>query len=275
MSIRLIALDLDGTVLEDDHATISSRTKKAIRSALQRGIFVVPATGRLNSLLPVSVMGIEGIRYTITSNGAVISDLKDNRIVGSNFISGDLARKVLAFLPTDEIPVEIFRKGKLFVENRYLDYFSNYPIPFLHLEFLKHVHADVERLEDFVRIHHDCIEKINIPYVPERMKKSLWMRVSALDSLSVTSSVPDNMEINDAEANKGHALRELCSYLQIPREDVMAVGDNGNDISMLEFAGLSVAMENGTEAAKASASAVTGSNMEDGAALAMERYALA
>lgn len=274
MSIKLIALDMDGTTLQGDHASISLRTRRAIRAAIAKGILIVPATGRLNSLLPESVMTIEGIRYAITSNGAVTYDLKANGILYSNYIKQELVLDVIQKLPLDKMLVEIFKDGQLFVERKYLASLSKYPIPFLHLDFLKSIHAQVDRLPDFIRAHGERIEKINLPYVPPELRNNLGRELSGLKHISVTSSVPDNMEISGVNANKGTALQKLCGFLHIPKENVMALGDNGNDLEMLQFAGVSVAPANGSEEAKSAATAVTLANDEDGVALAIEKYAL-
>lgn len=274
MNIKLIALDMDGTTLQNDHLSISPRTRRAIQTAIEQGILVVPATGRLDSLLPESVMGIEGIRYAITSNGAVTYDMRTKDRIHSSFIQPELALELLDFLPEDQILVEIFKDGKLFVDRDYLEALAEYPVPFLHLEFLKSIHSPVVSLQDYVRSDGDRIEKINLPYVPPEFQNALWNKLSELDSISLTSSVADNMEINDAKANKGEALQKLCEHLHIPAENVMAMGDNGNDIEMLKFAGISVAPANATDAAKAAAKALTRASDEDGVALAIEKYAL-
>lgn len=274
MSVQLIALDMDGTTLQNDHISISPRTERAIRAALKKGIAVVPATGRLDSLLPESVMKIDGIRYAITSNGAVTYDLKKHEIIHSNFIDPALAQKILRMLPMNELLVEIFKDGKMFVERRYLESLAEYPIPFLHMNFLENVHHKVDSMQEYFLTHGERIEKINMPYVPQQWCESLWNRLLSEKSVLITSSVPNNMEINDINANKGTALKHLAEFLHIPVENVLAMGDNGNDIEMLKYAGISVAPSNGAEMAKAAAKFVTAPNDEDGIAIAIEKYAL-
>lgn len=274
MKIQLIALDMDGTTLQDDHVSISPRTEKAIRTAMQQGILVVPATGRPNSLLPDFVMQMENIRYTITSNGAVTYDRYGRKTLHTSFIEPKLAYDILMKLPLDEILVEIFKDEKLFAQRKNLESILEYPVPFLHLKFLKKIHAPVDSLPEYVLQHGEHIEKINVPYVPEKWQKELLERFSGMSTVSLTSSVPDNLEINARRANKGEALRNLCEMLRIPSENVLAMGDNGNDIEMLKFAGLSVVPENGTPEAKEAAKAVTASNRNDGIAMAIEKYAL-
>lgn len=274
MNIKLIALDLDGTTLQNDHVTISPRTDRAIRAAIEKGILIVPTTGRLNSLLPESVIKIEGIDYTITSNGAVTYDMRTNEIINSSFIQPELALEILGMLPMDKVFVEIFKDGKLFVQRNYLEALSEYPIPFLSPDVLKRIHAPVNNLQEFVRTNGTHIEKIDLPRVPQDLRNFLWNKLSPMKNISLTSSIADNMEINDAAANKGAALQKLCDFLHIPSENAMAVGDNGNDIEMLKYAGLSIAPANASKEAKEAATAVTLANDEDGIALAIEKYAL-
>lgn len=275
MSIRIIALDMDGTTLMNDHQSISPRTEQAIRNAIAKGILIVPATGRLNSLLPESVMKLGGIRYAITSNGAVTYNLSDGKIMNSCFLSPPLAEKVMNQLPTDKLLVEFFKDGKIYVERKYMESLTEYPLPFLHLDFLKSIHRTVESLSGYVKNKGERIEKINLPFIPPEYREEIWSRLTVLDGISLTSSVPNNIEVNELQANKGAALKQLCESLQIPREEVMAFGDNGNDLEMLEYAGLSFAPANGTDEAKAAATAVTAANDEDGVAIAIEQYALA
>ncbi len=274
MNIKLIALDLDGTTLKNDHMTISDRTKQALEAAIAEGILVVPATGRNDALLPRAIMDIPGIRYAITSNGAVTYDIKEQRVLHSGYLSADIARKVLSLIPRDEILVEIFRKGRLLVERRFTQALQEYPIHFMDMEILNRLFQEVEDLSEFTRDQGDGIEKINIPFVPPKWREPLWERFSKLPSIALTSSVKHNMEINQADTSKGVALERFCENLHIPPENVMAFGDNGNDVEMLQYAGLSFAMGNGTDAAKKAAKFVALASDEDGVAQAIEKYAL-
>ncbi len=274
MNIKLIALDLDGTTLKNDHLTISVRTKQALEAAISKGILVVPATGRNDALLPRAIMDIPGIRYAITSNGAVTYDIKEQKVLHSDYLDAGIARDVLSRIPRDEILVEIFRKGRLLVERRFIHALQDYPIHFMDMEILIRLFQEVEDLSEFTREHGDGIEKINIPFVPPQWQEPLWERFSQFPSITLTSSVKHNMEINQADTSKGVALKRFCENLHIPPENVMAFGDNGNDIEMLQYAGLSFAMGNGTQGAKEAAKLVTLASDEDGVAQAIEKYVL-
>ena len=118
-------------------------------------------------------------------------------------------------------------------------------------------------------------EKINLPFVgPPERRQEVWQRLEALGGLQLTSSIPDNIEVNVLGADKGHALEALAGQLGISREKVMALGDNGNDVAMLRYAGISVAMEDGSQEAKDAAKFVTVAHTQDGLARALERFVL-
>ena len=106
------------------------------------------------------------------------------------------------------------------------------------------------------------------------MRQEVWQRVESLGGLVLTSSLPDNIEVNALGADKGHALEALAQRLGIPREKVMALGDNGNDVTMLEYAGVSVCMGDGSDSAKAAAKYLTAPHTEDGLAKAIRKFAL-
>ena len=118
-------------------------------------------------------------------------------------------------------------------------------------------------------------EKINLPYLPTpALRQEVWQRLEALGGLVLTSSIPDNIEVNAQGADKGSALRALAERLGIPREKVMALGDNGNDVTMLQYAGVSVAMGDGSPEAKAAARFLTAPHDQNGLAQAVRQYAL-
>lgn len=104
--------------------------------------------------------------------------------------------------------------------------------------------------------------------------QNLRNRLSEIKDINVCSSWSNNIEVVDKEVSKGNSLRYLCEKLDIQEKQVIAIGDNENDLSMLNYAGLSVAMGNGEEIVKSSADIVTSSNDEDGVAKVIEKYIL-
>jgi hydroxymethylpyrimidine pyrophosphatase-like HAD family hydrolase len=117
------------------------------------------------------------------------------------------------------------------------------------------------------------VEKVNLPNIPAHLRQQTEQRLRDIDVSAVWSSA-SSMEITHPHARKGVALEALCKLLQIPLENTMALGDSGNDESMLKMAGLGIAMGNAPDFIKAVADAVTERTENDGAAMAIERYAL-
>ena len=105
--IRLIALDLDGTLL-DDRKQISRRSLRALRAAADQGVLLVPATGRTVAGIPAELLALPGVRYAITANGARVMDLAENRALSEDDIPRDLALQVYDLLTQYECLVDLF-----------------------------------------------------------------------------------------------------------------------------------------------------------------------
>ena len=117
-------------------------------------------------------------------------------------------------------------------------------------------------------------EKINLPFLTREARDEIWRRLEDLGGLRVTSSIPDNLEINAGDADKGSAVLAVAGMLGLSQENVLALGDNGNDVTMLKAAGVSVAMGDGSQEAIAAAGYTTVPHNEDGVAEAVRRFVL-
>ena len=274
MAIRLIAVDMDGTLLRDDHASVSPRNLAALQKALARGVQVVPASGRMLTFLPEPVRALPGVRYAITSNGAAVCDLRTGEKPFTHFLPLELAEEILRIVPPEKAMCEVYINGESYTSRAYYEKIPQYGFPPEYRMFLLKKRTVVEDLPQFLREKQPRVEKINLPHQPEPLHSQMWRELEGLGGLALVSSLPNNIEINAAGANKGAALRELCGMLGVPLADVMAIGDSGNDLRMLEAAGFPVAMGNAEDRVKAAARVVTAPYLEDGVALAVERYVL-
>ena len=274
MEIQLIALDMDGTVLLDDHITISPAVRTAMQAAAAQGVLVVPATGRVNDMLPKAFREMDGVRYVINSNGASVRDMQENRVVYENPIPAAAVREILAILEPYSILTQIYCGGKICTEKRSLKRVDDLPFAPEFIENIRRTQFCVDSFDTLLDQYPEGVEKLNLAYVEPGLCEKLWKQFEAMPGISVVSSIGSNIELNRKGASKGDALRYLCRTLHIAPEHVMAVGDSGNDIEMLQYAGYSVAMENGTPDAKAAAKYRTASNQEDGVARVIERFIL-
>ncbi len=271
MDIKLIALDMDGTVLRSDK-TISPKTVHALQAALARGILLVPATGRMRQMIPQQMLDVGPIRYAITSNGATAVDLEEDRIVYSNRMTQEESNRIIDFLMPYDVLVEAYAQGHSYVDKKHYDLISNFQgYPKVLMDLIMKYQIFVEDLPQFLKKNGFCLEKINIPFMEPDVHEKLVEKLANMKEYAITGSFQNNIEINGASTNKGAALSHLCGQLGISAGEVMAFGDERNDLQMIEYAGCGVAMENGHVSARQIAEYVTRSNDEDGVAYVLEK----
>lgn len=273
MNYKLIALDMDGTALTTEK-TMSPKTTRVLRAAVKRGILVVPATGRVRKLIPQPILDVGSIRYAITANGASILDLEKDTVLYENLLTEEQTNRLIDYLMGCNVLVEAYAGGDSYVDKKHLalvSTFHDYPQIYVDM-ILKH-QTFVDDLPKFLKEGKKRVEKVNLPYMEADVRDKIWKKLSEKNEYALTSSFNNNIEINGATANKGDGLRHLCEKLGIKPEEVIAFGDETNDLDMLEFAGCGVAMQNGCEKAKQAADFVTLSNDEDGIPYALEKVA--
>lgn len=266
---RLFAFDLDGTMLQKGNR-LTPAAENALQKAHEAGILTVPATGRLRDFLPPCLTALPFIRYAITSNGAAVYDLKTGELLSSCLIPCETACRVLEILSEYPIYMEFYADGRAVTKAGEPEIaMEKYGLPEEKRLFLQKNYLLVPDLVAYLKETSICPEKINLPYLTPEIRQGLLARLSQMEEISLTSSVPDNLEINAAQCSKGVGLAGLCRALNIAPEETAATGDNGNDMEMLKFAGFPIAMGNGTEEVKKIARAVAPSCEEDGAARAI------
>lgn len=269
MTIRLIALDVDDTLL-NSRGEITPRTHQAVQRALAQNIKVVlcsgrPLAGLQHYLTALELSGAE--QYAITYNGAVIENLA-GQVVARHVIGNQLYRELTRFAQEQQIPFNVLAPdSQIYTADHDVD-----PITV--------VQAWENQAGIFIR------EPAELPADFEIAKGLFVGTQTVLDQatplveatfgqrLYVVRAAANFLEVMQAGVNKGQALQDLAAKLQLSSTEIMAVGDERNDLPMFAFAGTSVAMANGSEAAKQQAQYLTASNDADGVALAIEKFAL-
>ena len=274
MRCRLIAFDLDGTLL-DNRKRIPEENLRALGEAASRGIPVVPATGRILRGLPAQLRELPFLRYCILSNGAAVCDIREDRLLFRGDIPLELALRVLDFLDTQPVLYDCYQNDRGWMSQRMYEqapvFFREEPEILKLVELLR---VRVPDLRQTLIEHGEPLQKIQFYYRPEDNAARLAMldRFSSLfPELLASSSTSNNVELNSAAAGKGNGLLALCASLGIDPADCLAFGDGLNDIPMLEAAGRGVAMANAGEAVKAAADAVCESNEDCGVACEIRR----
>lgn len=272
--IRMIGLDMDGTLLTTEKE-LTEHTREVLREAIDRGVVVLPATGRPLAGIPEEVLKFPGVRYAVASNGARIVDLKESRVLYEDLVSYETGRRVLEICSRYDSMLEIYYDGVGYAEEEKLKHLDEY-VP--RLPMARYIASSRRPVADVRAMHEERkapTDKVQALFRTTEECKKAWKEVEKeIPDIEITGALSNNIEVNAKGVNKGRGLMILGELLGIHREEIMAVGDGSNDIAMLREAGLGVAMENATEAVKAAADVVTLSNDQEGAAAAIEKYVL-
>lgn len=270
--IRLICLDMDGTLLDDDHTTVPQRNVSALRAAAERGAATVISSGRAWDLLQEVDVQLGVTKYAVLSNGAAVLDVTSGEWIYRSCLPDQARVPLIDLLLEWGLPFEVYCQGKNYIQ---LDRKEQV----LSCAFTPQFQRILANYSQFPANMNDAlpagtVEKIHVFYVPPERRQELVERALGWGPLSVTTSFQDNMEFTAPGVNKGTAVQALCARLGLGPEQVMAFGDAGNDLELLRWAKWSFAMANATEDAKQAARYVTGSNHEAGVGMAIEQYLL-
>lgn len=271
--IKMIGLDLDGTLLTDKKE-LTERTRKAVSSALEQGVVVLVATGRPWLGVPEELRNFPGMRYALTSNGARIIDTLENRVIEEHLLSPDLAKKALEICGKYDTLQEVYFDGQGYAPADKMACVEKYHKNPSMCEYMRKTRIPVKDIFELVEKENRGLDKVQALFADMKERSVAWRELKTDSGLELVGSLKYNIEINAAGVNKGTGLVNLGRLLGIRREEIMACGDGDNDEVMLREAGLGVAMANAEEQVKAAADYVTLSNEEDGVAAAIEKFVL-
>ncbi len=274
LDIRLIAVDLDGTLLNSDKQ-LGPADEAALQRAAERGIEIVPATGRFYGGMPQVIRNLPYIRYAVTVNGAQVYDVKHGLSLAKAEIPLERAAAIMEYLDTLPVIYDCYMDDRGWMTGSMQRQAERYTSDPHYVRMIRELRQPVHNLRDYILgVGHD-VQKIQLfttdRELRARLLKTLEERFSGL---AVSSSLADNVEINSRDANKGDALLRLADALGIPAAATMAFGDGLNDLSMIKKAGVGVAVQNAHEAVKAAADYITASCDDNGVAAAIERLCL-
>ncbi len=264
LAYKLIAIDLDDSLLNTD-LKISDRNKKALLKAAEKGIKVTIATGRMyKSALPY-IRELNISVPVLAYQGAYIKEPDTGRTIVRKAVPREYVLHLIEDCRKDNLHLQIYTEDTYYFaqDNEYSRFYEN--------------QSGVKGVEvgDLIPVA-DC-EPIKLLIIdkPEKIS-ALYSRYSEAFSgkLQTVVSRPIYLEFTHIDATKGKALEQLSMMLGVDRDAVIAIGDSYNDISMIEYAGLGVAMGNSPEDVKMRADYVTATNIEDGVADVIEKFVL-
>ncbi len=262
---KLIAVDMDGTLLREDK-TVSERTKVAIQMAHKQGVKVVLASGRpiegLNRYLEELGLCTDE-DYVLSYNGSVVQNVYTKEVIAKSILKGsdlmylyDVAQKL-------DINIHAFSKDGCITPkmNEYSQLEGRINgIPVHEVDY-----SQISLEEDIIKImliDPEEVLEVAIKKLPEEI----------YDKYTVVRSAPFFLEFLNKSSGKATGVKALADHLGIKREEIICIGDAGNDLDMIEYAGLGVAMGNAFEEVKKAADYITSSNDEDGVAQVIEKF---
>lgn len=272
--IKMVGLDMDGTLLTTEKE-LTEHTKEVLLEAIDRGVTVLPATGRPLTGIPEEVLKLPGVRYAVASNGARIVDLKEDRVIYEGLVSYETGSRVLEICSRYDALMEIYYDGVGYADEEKLKRIDEY-VP--KAPMARYIAGTRQAVSDVMAMFEERkapTDKVHALFRIREEYEKAWQEVEKeVPDIEITGALSNNIEVNAKGVNKGRGLLILGELLGIRREEIMAVGDGSNDIAMLREAGLGVAMENATDEVKAAADVITLSNDREGAAAAIEKYVL-
>ena len=259
--IKLVAIDLDGTLLDND-CKIAPKTKEAIRRVREKGIAVTLATGRMfYSTRPYAHdLGLN--MPLVTYQGALVKVSGSGEVLYQRTVDADLAQQVVALAKEKGVSVNFYVDDYVLVDKLTAECDT----------YSRKYNARFREVGDLRKFSHLSPLKLLIIDYNEAALNALEAECKRIfgSTLHITKSMPEYLEFMHPEATKAAGLEAVVRHLGIKSEEVMAIGDSWNDLEMLEYAGFAVVMGNAKDAIKEKADYVTCSNEDNGVAEALE-----
>ena len=244
---KLIISDLDETLLNDSHE-ICDKNKESIKKASEMGIKFIPATGRgysgIDKVLKDLELHNKEDEYVISFNGCALTENKNNRIMSFNGLPFEKANELFEFGTTKDVCMHIYTKDVVYLYNLNEDERNR---------FINQKSAFTEIFEPSIEfLKNEPIAKVIYQNLDNSYLRKLSKEMAHITENHVTVNYSSNryMELNKLGVNKGEAVLNLAKLLGVNPEETIVVGDNYNDLSMLEVAGLSVAAGNAVQDVK-------------------------
>ncbi len=265
MKYKLIAVDLDGTFLNEKH-TVSRANIEAVKKAIEHGIKVVVATGRDKKGIKPFMDFFDFNNHFILNNGSIIYDSSIDDYVERSDLSFTEAERIYNFGVDLDTLVVVWADEKHYTNSRDSDIIRYYE---------KLNNENFIEIKSLKEIEHMKIQKVLYSDKPSRMLEIVKeLEKRAFEESQFDQSFAEAIEFFNKDCSKGNSVLKYAESQGIKAEEIIAIGDSMNDLSMIKMAGLGIAMGNATELIKSEADYVTKSNIEDGVAYAIEKFIL-
>ncbi|SHH28933.1 Cof-type HAD-IIB family hydrolase [Clostridium grantii] len=272
MKYKLICIDMDGTLLNDDKV-ISEENKLVLKEAHDKGVHISVCTGRLfTSARNFSEM--IGVKTPIiASNGAYIREKDEEKVIYKKILPKETCRKIYEIMRNFDV-YKFFNTFDIVASE------GDFPDWYTYTRFNEGLSEEQKvKLEvysdfdDFIESQDEMLKFVAVSKDIEELNKAR-KALSVLDDIEIVSSAPLNFEINAKGVSKGDAAEQLAKIYGLDRNEVICIGDSGNDLSMIKYAGLGIAMGNAEDGIKLNADYITDTNNNDGVAKAIRKFVL-
>lgn len=276
MSYKMVCIDMDGTLL-GKRKSISEESKKVIKEVANKGVQVVITTGRLynNAAYYSELVGASAA--VIAGNGAVVREKRSSDIIFKSKINENTCKKLLKIADKCGVVLHLHTIDKIITNSYISNLITRIVIPGIKnkdfsigVETIKGEEKWSEELNKYKGEITKCIMFSIFPERTEMFRKEL----DNIDDIVYYSSGNRSIEINAHGVSKGNGVKILADHYGIKREEIICIGDNENDISMIEYAGLGIAMGNAIDKLKEKANYITDTNVNDGVRKALEKFIL-
>lgn len=271
--IKMIIADLDGTLLTKvDY--VPPANIEAFHQAKKAGVIPVIATGRLEKDSVFAAEALDAKDYIITMNGLMIYDYLKQKPLVDRHMPDQAAMDVLNMLDRERVYYQLYAENKTFATMHSVDCLPYSGMQSSYYEFYKHSGNVEGGMWDFIKKNGLKVDKMFVSAADPEVLEKIRRRVISIKDLRAVGSGKSYIEVLPDGTDKKEAVELLSEYVGIPLSQTMIIGDSENDVGMLSVGGLSVAMGNGSEAAKKVADVTAPTNLENGVAWAIQKFIL-
>ena len=261
---KLVAIDLDGTLLTDQ-LEITPKTINAIQQAIESGVVVTLATGRM---FPSAKKFADQLKLNvplITYQGAVIKDAGEKKVWFDRPVSEAISKRLIELAHEHRVHIQVYQDDIVYTAE------DNEEIQ----EYAREGDVSYTVIDDLNSLSEKGFTKVLFIGEPMNLDRfQITLQQEFGSSAHIAKSKPHYLEVTNPEANKGTALLYLAEQLGIKRSEIIGIGDNHNDFELITTAGLGVVMGNGVEALKSVADYITKTNNDEGVLHALEQFVL-
>ena len=270
--IKMIVLDLDWTLLTwDKH--VSAENRRVLSEAHRRGVYIVPASGRLLPGMPAEVLNLPFVEYVIQLNGGAARRKTDGKTLFQSSLDRQTVLDILDHMMKKECCPRLFLHDDAYVQKDIvLHILDTYDMQGEVRDYIAGVPNRMEDLRAFFRDFPEEAEMINFIFNEESVMMESMEELARFPDVFVTTGFERNCDVLRAGTSKGAAAIGLGKALGIKPEEIMAFGDAENDRSMIEMCGIGVAMDNADDSLKEAADFVTLAADDDGVAYAVKKF---